>query len=297
MRGSAERVLTASCSHEGMAARGPRHAAPISRPHPRAGRKRQGKEPLDAETSIIDIPTPDGVADGILAAPTNDGPYPGVLVWMDAFGLRPRLDEMALRIACEGYVVLVPNAFYRSGRAPVIPLGDLSDPAQRSGIFPRLRPMMQQLTPERVRTDAAAYLDWFTEEGRVTDGKVATVGYCMGGAHALRTAALAPERVSAVATFHAGRLVTDDPESPHRVVQRISGEVYVAHADHDASMAPDAQAELERALQDAGVTYRTELYEGAAHGFTMADTAAYDEAATERHWQRLFDLLVGRLPA
>jgi len=251
-----------------------------------------------APTSVVtlEVPTTDGTADAIVATPTTGGPHPGVLVFMDAFGLRPRLQDMASRLASHGYAVLVPNVFWRSGRAPVVELPDLKDPGARGAVFERLGPVMHALTPELAVRDADAWLDFLARDGRVTDGPVGAVGYCMGGALAIRTAAHAPERVAAVATFHAGRLVTDAPDSPHRILGAVGAEVYVAHADHDRSMPAEHQQVVEDALASAGVAHRTELYEGAAHGFTMADTAAYDEAATERHWQALLDLFARRLP-
>ncbi len=245
---------------------------------------------MRTQTTRVDVQTPDGVADAILAAPAERGPYPGVLLYMDAFGLRARLEEMADRLAAEGYVVLVPNVFYRHGRAPVVDLPDLSNPENRAGIFDKLRPIMADLTPDRAMSDAEAYLAFLAEDDRVGDGPVGTVGYCMGGALALRTAAHAPDRVAAVASFHGGRLATDDPESPHRLVDRVKAEVYLGHADNDASMPPEQQERIAEALTSAGVRHRAELYDGAAHGFTMSDTPVFDEAATERHWERLDDL-------
>ena len=245
---------------------------------------------MRTQTAAIDIPTADGVADAILITPADDGPHPGVLLYMDAFGLRPRLEEMAGQLAGRGYAVLVPNVFYRSGRTPVVELGDLSEPEARSAAFEKLGPAMQGLTPDRAMRDADAYLAFLGSDERVSRGPVGTVGYCMGGALALRTAAHAPDRVAAVASFHGGRLATDRPDSVHLLAGRITGEVYIGHADKDGSMPPEQQERLTKALTEAGVRNRTELYAGAAHGFTMADTAAYDETATEQHWGRLTDL-------
>jgi carboxymethylenebutenolidase len=249
---------------------------------------------MSARTSAIDIPTADGTADAILAVPDGDGPWPGVLVYMDAFGPRPRLEEMAARIASEGYVVVVPNVFYRHGRAPVVDLPDLTVPENRSAIFEKLGPVMQTLTPELAMRDAGAYLDFLASDERVS-GPVGTVGYCMGGALALRTAARFPDRVAAAASYHGGRLATDAPDSPHREFGGIRAEVYVGHADNDGSMPPEQQRLVADTLESAGVTYRAELYDGARHGFTMADTAMYDEAATERHWETLLDLFARTL--
>jgi carboxymethylenebutenolidase len=249
-------------------------------------------------TSLVEIPTRDGVADGYLAAPQRPGAHPGVLLYMDAFGLRPRLEEMADRIADEGYVVLVPNVLYRHGRAPLIDLGDLADPDARGRLFAVLRPWMAELTPELAMSDAEGYLDFLTGQsssGHVSAGPVGVTGYCMGGALALRTAAHRPEQVAAVAAFHPARLATDAPDSPHLLVDRLRAEVYVASADHDPGMPPEQQTRLDDALTTARVRHLCEQYDGAAHGFTMSDTAAYDEAATERHWKALLDLLARTL--
>ncbi|WP_200210463.1 dienelactone hydrolase family protein [Micromonospora coerulea] len=243
------------------------------------------------ETTTVDVPTSDGVADACLARPDGDGPFPAVLVFMDAFGLRPRLAEMAERIAAEGYLVLVPNLFHRAGRAPLFDLAGLDDPERRGALFGQLMPLIGALTPEVVARDAEAYLDFLAARDDVVPGPVAITGYCMGGTNALRAMAAHPDRIAALASFHAGRVVTDAPDSPHLGVGSITGEVYFAHADNDQSMTAEQIATLEKALEAAGVTYRSELYAGAHHGFTMSDTATYDERATERHWSALFDLL------
>jgi carboxymethylenebutenolidase len=150
---------------------------------------------------------------------------------------------------------------------------------------------MRELTPERAMSDADAYLDFLAAHDQVDEGPVGTIGYCMGGALALRTAAHRPERVAAAAAFHPARLATDAPDSPHLLVDRLRAEVYVASADRDKGMPPEQQERLDVALTEAGVTHACEQYDGATHGFTMSDTAVYDEAATERHWQALLPLL------
>ncbi len=239
----------------------------------------------------LDVPTPGGPADAVLATPEGDGPWPGVLLFMDAFGLRPQLEQMAERLASHGYAVLVPNVFHRSGRAPLVDLDDLFAPENRARMLERLGPFMAALTPEIAAEDAAAYVDWLRGDPRVASGPLATTGYCMGGALAVRAAAVRPEEVAGVATFHAGRLATDAPASPHTLFPRLRAELYLAHADNDGSMPPEQQELVAHALTDADVAFIAEQYDGAAHGFTMADTAAYDEAAAERHWDNLLALL------
>jgi carboxymethylenebutenolidase len=237
----------------------------------------------------VEITTEDGVADGYLARPADDdGRRPGVLFLVDAFGLRPQIEQMADRIAERGFVVLAPNVFYRHGRAPVLPMPDLEDPAQRGPFMEKIRPMMQELTPERIASDSRGYLDFLAEVAR---GPFAITGYCMGARLGWRIATAHPDRVAALAGFHAGGLVTDDADSPHRSAGELTAEVYFGHAEHDPSMTTENIAALEQALDEADVTYRSEVYAGAAHGYTMADTAMYNEAAAERHFNALFALL------
>jgi carboxymethylenebutenolidase len=240
-------------------------------------------------SSTVEIPTADGVADAYLTQPDDDARNPGVLFIMDAYGLRPQIEQMTDRIASHGYTVLAPNVFYRSGRAPVLPVPDLSDPEARSAFFASVKPLMAELTPDALDRDGRAYLDYLAEVA--APGPVAIAGYCMGGRVGWRIAAAHPDRVAALGSFHAGGLVTDAPDSPHLSADRLRGEVYFGHADNDQSMPPEAVAGLERALDAAGVSYRSELYEGARHGYTMADTPVYDEAAAERHYAELLALL------
>ena len=239
-------------------------------------------------SSTIDIETPDGVADAYLTEPDDAGRHPGVLFLMDAFGLRPRIEEMADRIAERGYVVLAPNVFYRAGRSPVIPLPDFTDEGARGAFFGKVRPLMEALTPERVAADGAAYLD---ELARHADEPFAITGYCLGVRLGLRIAAAHADRVAALGGFHGGGLVTDDLQSPHRSAGLLRAELYLGHADNDGSNSPEQIAALDAALDEAGVRHTTEVYEGAAHGYTMSDTPAYNEQAAERHFEALSGLL------
>lgn len=236
----------------------------------------------------VDIRTPDGIADAHLALPEH-GTGPGVLFCMDAFGLRPVIDEWLERIASKGYAVLAPNTLYRGGRSPIVEMPpNRLDQEQRTKFFERVRPLMQQLTYENVRRDGQAYLDYLAT---VATEPFGVTGYCMGGAFALRAAAAFPERVAAVASFHGGNLASEDPSSPHLLADRIQAEVYVGHADNDQGAPPEQQERLADAMEAAGVRFRGELYKDAPHGFTMADTAAYREEAAEKHFETLVDLL------
>jgi carboxymethylenebutenolidase len=240
----------------------------------------------------VDIPLMDGVCDARMAAPVGEEPYPGVLYFMDAFGLRPVIDDWIARIAGQGYVVVAPNLLYRGQRSPLVDNpSDMLDAEKRPAIFAKLRPMMQELTTERAMQDASEYVDFLGGLPGVRQGSIGVTGYCMGGRMAIRTAGARPDRVGAAASFHGGGLATDAADSPHLLADVITAEVYVGHADHDEGMPPEQQARLEEAFVGAGVPYRGELYVDAPHGWTMADTAAYRQDAAERHFERLMELL------
>jgi carboxymethylenebutenolidase len=239
-------------------------------------------------SSTVDISGPEGIADAYLTRPDEGERHPGVLFMMDAFGLRPRIEEMADRIAGRGYAVLAPNLFYRAGHAPVLPFPDMSHDGARAEFFKDVRPLMNELTPERAAEDGAAYLD---ELAKVAAGSFAITGYCMGVRIGWRIAAAHPDRVAAFAGFHGGGLVSDDATSPHRSAGNLRAEVYLGHADQDPSNGAEQIATLDAALAGAGVRHRSEVYAGAGHGYTMADTPVYDEQACERHFAALFDLL------
>ncbi len=237
--------------------------------------------------SKLDITTADGVADSYLALPDSE-PRGAVLFFIDAFGLRQRIFEMADRIAAAGYAVLAPNVFYRRGRAPVLPMPELTDGASREAFFAEVKPLMAELGPEAMARDGAAYLDALAEHAA---GPAAISGYCMGGRLGWRVAAALPDRVAALGGFHTGGLVSDADDSPHRSAPELGCELYFGFADNDRSMTAEQIAELEAALDAAGRDYRAEVYAGAGHGYTMADTAAWNQAACERHYRALFDLL------
>ena len=237
---------------------------------------------------MIDVETPDGVADCYLTRPEDDAAHPGVLFVIDAIGLRDQTKKMADRIAAQGYVVLAPNIFYRSGRAPLWPDANLEDPDARAEFMTAIRPVARLLTPAAIEADGGAYLAKLSE---LAVGQVGITGYCMGGRHSWQIAASHPDRVAAVAGFHTGGIVTDTDDSPHLRAPEVKATVYWGHADNDHGMTPENIAVLNQAMDDAGISYTTEVYVGAAHGYTMADQGAYNEAAAERHFEALFALL------
>ncbi|WP_327296212.1 dienelactone hydrolase family protein [Streptomyces sp. NBC_01197] len=237
----------------------------------------------------LQIPTADGQADAFAAFPDDGERHPGVLMYSDAFGVRPVLEEMARELAGHGYYVLVPNLYYRHGPAPVVELPEYIGEEARPAVLAQLLPLLKAHTPARVLRDADAYLGFLTARPEVSAGPVAVTGYCIGTLFALRTAAAHPGQVAAVAGFHPGFVVTDAPDSPHRLVPELTAEVHLGLAEGD--LTPEIINELYQALDAAGAGHTTEIYPGTAHGFTMADTDTFSASGLKLHWDRLLSLL------
>ena len=240
----------------------------------------------------IEIEAAVGAAEAYLTGRRGD---PGVLFYIDAIGLRPRIEEMADRIASWGYVVLAPNVFYRDGSADdLAPKADLREEGAREEFFASgVMGRVQGYTPDRSTPDAEAWVRALQEHAG--EGPIGVTGYCMGARLAVRTAGQFPDAVGAVGGFHGGGLVTDAGDSPHLAIAGTTAEYVFGHADNDRGMTLGHVAQLEETLEAAGRPHRNEIYDGAAHGYSMADTSAYDEAATERHFQELEALLARTL--
>ncbi|HEY9331782.1 MAG TPA: dienelactone hydrolase family protein [Streptomyces sp.] len=237
-------------------------------------------------TETLHIPTADGRADAFAAFPDDGERHPGVLMYPDAFGIRPVLRDMACELAGHGYYVLVPNIFYRYGPTPVIELPEHIGAEERPAVFAQLMPMIEAHTGERALgdADADAYLGFLTDRPESDAGPVAVTGYCIGGLLATRTAVAHPGRVAALAAFH-GPVGADGTDG----FAKLTAEVHFGHAASD--LTPEALAELNRGLDAAGVNYTSEIYPGSVHGFTMSDTDAFDAGALRQHWDRLLPLL------
>ncbi len=237
----------------------------------------------------IDVTTPDGVADCFFVHPSS-GAHPGVLIWPDAFGLRPAKMQMARRLAESGYSVLVVNQYYRSQRAPIV------DSTNFGEVRATLMPLMGSLNADTQTRDAMAFISFLDEQPSVdSNRKMGTMGYCMGGPFTMRTAAAVPDRIGAAASFHGGGLVTDGADSPHLLVPDMKAHYLFAIAANDDENQPEAKDVLRDAFAQAGLPAEIEVYAGAMHGWCPPDSTVYDEAQAERAWSRLLALFENAL--
>lgn len=244
------------------------------------------------EENLIEIKMTDGICQAYVYYPANGKPkLPAVIVYMDAIGVRPAIQEMASKLASKGYLVLLPNLFYRKSKIPVIQgLKEKMAPEDMAKISPLLGELIPALTPELLLKDADTYLNFILQHEKCLEGKVAVVGYCFGGGHAVRTAARFPDIISVVASFHGGNLATEKPNSPHLLLSQVKAELYFAHADQDKSMPAEQIERLESALAENQNEFVSEIYPGALHGFTMRDLPAFNQEASDRHWNNLYSL-------
>jgi len=232
----------------------------------------------------IEIRTADGVCQAGLFKPAKPGKA-GIILYMDAFGPRPALDQMAERLAGEGYFVLVPDLFYRYGAYGPF---DAKTAFANETTGQQIRGMIAGTSQAMTQTDTKSFIEVLTGEGAT--GKIGTVGYCMGGGRAINAAAAHPERIAAAASFHGGNLASDAPDSPHRQAGSIKGRVYVGVAGVDKSFPPEQSAKLAEALRYAEVDHLIENYVGKLHGWCVPDHSVFDAEGAERHWKRLLTL-------
>ena len=242
----------------------------------------------------VEMKTPDGTCDAAFIHPAS-GAHPAVIIWPDAFGLRPSMRDMAKRLAAAGYSVLVPNPFYRVAKSPVFEdASKVNFQVER----PKITPLMASIQADgTVEKDAPALVAWLDTQKEVDrNKKIGTQGYCMGGGLVVRTAAAVPSRIGAGASFHGGGLVTDRPNSPHLLAPKIKARMYFGIATNDDTQQPDAKTKLREAFDAAKVPAEIEVYSMAQHGWCVPDMPAgangpiYNKADAERAWTKLVAL-------
>ena len=231
----------------------------------------------------LEIPTADGSMNTFYVRPDEGGPHPVVLFYMDAPGKREELHDMARRIASVGYAVVLPNLYYRQTREFVMERTEEG--------FKRMRDMMAHLSNALIARDTGALLAFVDSRPELDHSRIGAVGYCMSGPYVVTAAANYPERFSCIASIYGARMVTDEADSPHRVVDKLKCESYFACAEIDQYAPKEMIDTLEAALKQARARYRLAWYPGAQHGFAFPQRQGiYDKPSAERHWVRLFSL-------
>jgi len=245
------------------------------------------------ETDVL-IKTADGTCDAAYFRPSA-GKHPGVIVWSDAFGLRPSMRALGRRLAADGYAALVPNPFYRVAKAPVIENAssfNFQDPNDRA----KIQPLMASVgAPGAAERDAGAFVAFLDAQAEVDKSrKIGAQGYCMGGRLVVRTCAAVPDRLGAGASFHGGGLVTNDEHSPHLLAPKIKARMYFGIAANDDAQQPDAKDKLRESFAAAHVPAEIEVYSHAMHGWCVPDMPKqpngepiYNQADAERAWSKL----------
>ena len=240
----------------------------------------------------LDLATKDGAMETFICHPERGAPFPAVFLLMDAPGIREELRDMARRLGTVGYYVVLPNLYYRAGRDTIYGPDVL---VKGSAEQARMRAVRTKMTIPPVMDDVAAMLAFIDEQTAVVHGPVGVHGYCMSGPYALAAAARYSHRITAAASFYGTWLINDAEESPHRNLDKVRGELYIACAEHDELAPLPMVEELRGLFQRAGTEGEIELYPAVHHGFAFPQRWCYDKPAAERHWERLIALYRRRL--
>lgn len=252
------------------------------------------------QEALIDIATPDGRMDTFITRPDEGGPFPAVVIYMDIWGLREELFEIARRIATTGYVCVVPNFYYREGpvrydtrnAANQVVSVDRLEPAVRSVMLASLKAVSNAM----VIADTSALLGFLAADRGVRAGPMGAIGYCMGGRHVLCAATAFPARFRAVACLHGTELTADRPDSPHLKLDVLGGELYCGYGAKDPHTPPQVVARMAQVLRTCAVTYRQEVHPGAGHGYALPDRDVYDSRAAARDWEVMHAMLRRQVP-
>ena len=245
------------------------------------------------ERDVI-IQTPDGAMDCFFCTPEEGGPHPGVILYMDAPGIREELRDMCRRLGTVGYAVLMPNMYYRTGTEGNYGF-DLAGTATSTEEREKMFAVMNTLTNALVVSDTGPMLAFLRDEPAVASGPVGCVGYCMSGRYVMSVGAAFPDDLAAIASYYGVGIITDQPDSPHLNADRIKGECYLAFAQVDSYVPDHVLEQLPGVLEAAGTDHRIEIYPGTEHGFAFPKRALYVKAAGERHWERMFALFDRKL--
>jgi carboxymethylenebutenolidase len=248
----------------------------------------------------VAVPTKSGPMETFITHPEEGGPFPAVVIFMDFWGLREELFDVARRVGTVGYYCAVPDFYHRQGRVRhewrnqnnrMISMHNLDPERQRQALAP-----LEKLTNAMVIEDTGALLEFMDSGEPVQPDGIGSIGYCMGGRHVMCAAGAYPDRFVAGASLHGTMLVSDRDDSPHRLAHRFRGELYCGFAERDPHTPPAMIHELGELLQECAVSYRHEIHPGAEHGYALPNRDIYDKRAAERDWELIFAMFRRQLP-
>ena len=248
---------------------------------------------------LINILTPSGAMETFITHPDRSGPFPVVIIYMDIWGVREELYDLARRVATVGYYCMVPDFYYRNGRVRHDYRNErgqtLSTAVLDAGRLAAVRASRDTLTDAMVEDDTGAILDFLASGEPAHPGAMGCIGYCMGGRHVFRVAARFPERFRATASLHGTHLVTDQADSPHTGMAKMQGELYCGFGETDGHAAPPIRKTLDETAKGCGVVYRPQLHLGADHGYALPDRDVYHKQAANRDWELMFAMFRAQL--
>ncbi|MEX2450050.1 MAG: dienelactone hydrolase family protein [Rhodospirillales bacterium] len=232
----------------------------------------------------VDIPTEDGLTPSFFAHPGGKGPYPAVILYMDAPGIREELRNFTRRIADQGYFCLLPDMYYRLGSVRF-------DLAKRDDAMSAvIKACRDSIHNELVVRDTKGLLAFLNDCPQVSENPKGCVGYCMSGQYVLSVVGSYPDDFAAGATFYGVGMVTDKSDSPHLLIDRVKAELYMGFAETDPLVPDNVIPDLETALERHGVPYRLDVPPDTRHGYCFPERAVYKEAAAEDAWAKMLDL-------
>jgi carboxymethylenebutenolidase len=246
------------------------------------------EESVMIENEII-IETSEGQLDAFICYPEEGGPFPAIVLYMDAPGIREELRDMARRIGTAGYYVILPNLYYRWGREGAYGF-ELSQIRIKDEEREKMFGLMNAATTEKIVDDTRAILTFLDSDPNANSDAIGCVGYCMSGKYVVQVGATYPDRFKAIASYYGVGIQTEDKQSPHLSAHLIKGELYLAFAEEDEYVPPSLLKSIPEEMDKSGVNYRMEIYPGTGHGFAFPERAAYVKPAAERHWERMLAL-------
>lgn len=230
---------------------------------------------MEIRTEIVALSAPDGQMPAHLCRPTSGGPYPGVVVIQEAFGLNGHIKDVTERIAGEGYVTMAPDLFYRFG-SPVVPYEDL----------PKAISYIQKLEDGKVMTEVGAVIAHLRTLKDVRGDRIGITGFCMGGRVTFLAACPHAAEIKAAVSFYGGGIAADAPNAPLNFADKIRCPILCLFGETDPLIPLEQTKRVDETLKRLGKNYEVNVYKGAGHGFFCNERGSYHAESAKDAWER-----------